>query len=74
MNARVGINTDYIEGVDLVIPQNVIDYKENHHGDVFVNFLSDVNLRMLNGLFQDNEFTCISTSGKSVVDYICCSL
>lgn len=48
MNARVGINTDYIEGVDLVIPQNVIDYKENHHGDVFVNFLSDVNLGMLN--------------------------
>lgn len=26
---------------------------------------------MLNGRFQDNEFTCISTSGKSVVDYIC---
>jgi hypothetical protein len=21
--------------------------------------------------FRDNEFTCISTSGKSVVDYIC---
>jgi hypothetical protein len=71
MNARVGINTEYIEGVDLVTPRNVIDYIENHHGDVFANFLSDVNLGMLKGRFQDNEFTCISTSGKSVVDYIC---
>ena len=26
---------------------------------------------MLNDRFQDNEYTCISTSGKSVVDYIC---
>jgi hypothetical protein len=43
------------------------DYIENHHGDAFAN----VNLGMLNGRFQDNEFTCISTSGKSVVDYIC---
>ena len=48
-------------------PRNVIDYIENHHGDVFAN----VNLGMLNSRFQDNEFTCISTSGKSVVDYIC---
>jgi hypothetical protein len=38
---------------------------------VFANFLSDVNLGMLHGRFQDNEFICISTSGKSVVDYIC---
>ena len=38
---------------------------------MFANFLSDVNLGMLNGHFQDNEFICISTSGKSVVDYIC---
>ena len=48
-------------------PRNVVDYIENHHGDVFAN----VNLGMLNGRFRDNEFSCISTSGKSVVDYIC---
>lgn len=71
MNSRVGVNTDYIERVDLVKPRNVIDYIGNHHGDVFVNFLSDVNHGMLNGRFLDNEFTCISTSGKSVIDYIC---
>jgi hypothetical protein len=53
--------------VDLLKPRNVIDYIENHHGDVFAN----VNLGMLNSRFQDNEFTCISTSGKSVVYYIC---
>ena len=57
--------------MDLLKPRNVIDYIENHHEEVFPNFLSDVNLGMLNGRFHDNEFTCISTSGKSVVDYIC---
>ncbi|VDI33576.1 Hypothetical predicted protein [Mytilus galloprovincialis] len=70
-NSRVGSNSDYIEGVDLVKPRNYIDHTENHHGDVFINFLSDVNFGMLNGRFNDNQFTCISTTGKSVVDYIC---
>lgn len=70
-NARIGPNLDYIEGVDLVKPRNVLDTVENHHGDVFSNFLSDINFGMLNGRFEDNEYTYISTTGKSVVDYIC---
>jgi hypothetical protein len=45
--------------LSLLKPRNVIDYIENHHEDVFANFLSDVNLGMLNGHFHDNEFTHI---------------
>ncbi|VDI38103.1 Hypothetical predicted protein [Mytilus galloprovincialis] len=71
MNARMGLNSDYIEGVDLVKARSVIDCGENKHGDSFANFLSDVNFCMLNGRFSENEFTCISTTGKSVVDYMC---
>jgi len=26
---------------------------------------------MLNGRFEDNDFTYISTTGRSVIDYIC---
>ena len=71
MNTRVGLNTDFIEGVDLVTPRNVIGYTENGHGDAFINFLCDAHFAKLNGRFKDNDFTCISTKGKSVVDYIC---
>ncbi|VDI47596.1 Hypothetical predicted protein [Mytilus galloprovincialis] len=70
-NSRVGQNTDYVEGVDNVKPRNIVDFSENHQGDIFINFLSDINFAMLNGRFHDHEFTCISTSGKSVVDYMC---
>ena len=52
MNARVRINTDYIEGVDLVKPRNIRYYIENHHGDVFANFVSDVNLGMFKRSFS----------------------
>ncbi|CAC5382575.1 unnamed protein product [Mytilus coruscus] len=71
LNSRVGQNTDYVEGVDNVKPRNIVDFSENHQGDIFINFLSDINFAMLNGRFHDHEFTCISTSGKSVVDYMC---
>ncbi|VDI45625.1 Hypothetical predicted protein [Mytilus galloprovincialis] len=70
-NSRVGYNLDYIEGVDLIKPRTVVDATENHQGDVFINFLCDVNFAMLNGRFNDSDFTCISGSGRSVVDYIC---
>ena len=71
MNSRVGNNSDYVEGVDNLKPRNVIDHYENYQGDKFINFLCDTNFAMLNGRFNDNEFTYISPTGRSVVDYIC---
>ncbi|CAC5399360.1 unnamed protein product [Mytilus coruscus] len=70
-NSRVGRNLDYIEGVDNVKPRNVVDFSENHSGDVFINFLCDTNISMFNGRFDDREFTYISPMGKSVVDFMC---
>ncbi|VDI73300.1 Hypothetical predicted protein [Mytilus galloprovincialis] len=70
-NSRVGRNLDYIEGVDNIKPRSVVDFTENHQGDAFINFLSDANFAMLNGRFGDNDFTYISPTGRSVVDYVC---
>ena len=59
----------YIEDVDQVKQRSKIDYKENDHGDAFINFLCDTNFAMLNGRFED-DFTSMSTKGKSIVDYM----
>ena len=70
-NARCGSNTEYIEGVDDVKPRTVIDQTENHNGDLFCEFLSDINFAMVNGRIGVNDYTYISPRGKAVVDYIC---
>lgn len=44
---------------------------ENYNGDLFINFLTDINFAMLNGCIGLNDFTYISPQGKSVVDYMC---
>ena len=48
-NSRCGSNTDYMEGMDDLIPRSVMDRSENFNGDLFVEFLSDINFAMLNG-------------------------
>ena len=70
-NARIGHNTDFIEGVDNIPLRAVKDTTVNHYGDIFVDFLVDSNFCILNGRIghQDN-FTCVSKKGRSVVDYV----
>ena len=51
--------------------RNVIDDIRNTQGEEFVEFLQEMNMCVLNGRFVDDNFTCISTKGRSVVDYIC---
>jgi hypothetical protein len=71
INARYGIQQDYIEGVDDVKPREIIDYGENNYGDLFLDHLITTNMSMLNGRFNNNNgFTQISQKGKSVVDYV----
>ena len=41
------------------------------NGDLFIEFLTDINFAMLNGRIGANDFTYISPRGRSVVDYIC---
>ena len=71
LNARIGSKKDYIEGIDSVPPKSVIDPVVNGHGKVFIEFLQECNLCVLNGRVTPslNDYTCISTRGKSVVDY-----
>ena len=71
MNSRIGENSDYIEGVDKVPPRVCIDTTENGYGQDFIDFCIDCNMCVLNGRFgSSDDFTCISTRGRSVVDYI----
>ncbi|CAC5415578.1 unnamed protein product [Mytilus coruscus] len=70
-DSRTGNKSDYIEGVDEISPRSVIDVNENYNGDLFIDFLTNINFAMLNGKIGLNDFTYISPQGKSVVDYMC---
>ena len=70
-NARISDVSDYIEGVDNLPCRNVVDFTKNTHGDIFCDFLVNSNCCVLNGRHSiSNDFTCISSKGMSVVDYI----
>jgi len=70
-NSRCGNFEDFIVGVDSIPQRFVIDTKCNHYGELFVDFLINTNMCMLNGRFDknDDDFTSVSTKGCSVVDY-----
>ena len=57
LNARVGQESDYIEGVDDVKPREVIADTINRYGDHFLDFLINCNFCMLNGRLGTNDFT-----------------
>ena len=63
-NSRCGPNNDYIEGVDDIVPRPVIDYTENLNGDLFIEFLTDINFAMLNGRIGVNDCTYTSPWGR----------
>ena len=69
-NSRCGDEPDYIQGVDNVPPREVIDGKINPYGQLFIDFLTDCNLCMINGRVGENDFTNINGNGSSVVDDI----
>ena len=69
-NSRVSDMPDFIEGIDILPERNVVDFTNNSYGDIFCEFLSNVNCCILNGRnFLNNDYTFISTRGTSVVDY-----
>jgi hypothetical protein len=71
-NARIGALKDYIDGIDdNILQRRVIDNVSNDHGNAFIDFMQEANMCVTNGRIQgENDFTCISTRGHSVVDYI----
>ncbi|CAG2203532.1 unnamed protein product [Mytilus edulis] len=61
---------DYIPGVDNLPEREVIDFKANSYGEIFCEFLSNVNCCVLNGRNHlNNDYTYVSTRGSSVVDF-----
>ena len=48
--------------------RKVIDVVKNSQGETFVDFLSSVNMAVVNGSKGQDAFTCISSKGCSVVD------
>ena len=72
VNARCGMNQDFIEGADEIVERQIIDATQNYYGDLFIDHLITSNMFMLNGRVgasPGNDFTHISGRGKSVVDY-----
>ena len=70
-NSRCGDLKDFIAGIDDIAPRNVIDFKTNYYGERLIEFLTNTNMCMLNGRFDQNfdNFTSVSVRGSSVVDY-----
>ena len=70
-NSRCGELDDFIVGVDNIIHRNTLDYTVNYYGELFIDFLINTNMIMLNGRFNkcDDNFTSISVKGHSIVDY-----
>ena len=71
LNARIGNLCDCIVNVDHELPQRkVLDVTKNSQGEEFVDFLQEMAMCVLNGRSENDNYTCISTKGSSVVDYI----
>ena len=69
-NSRTGDLDDFISGIDDVPTRNVIDFSTNAYGELFIDFLLNTNMCMLNGRnCIKNDYTSVSTKGASVVDY-----
>jgi hypothetical protein len=69
-NSRCGHEYDYIAGVDDVSVRSVLDFTRNSYCNTFIEFLTSINCCMLNGrVSNNNDVTCVSSKGQSIVDY-----
>ena len=69
-NSRCGDLDDFIRGIDRVCDREVIDFCLNNYGKIFIDFLINTNMCILNGRGSgNNDFTSVSTIGNAVVDY-----
>ncbi len=72
VNCRIGEESDFIEGVHNIVNRSCLDKLKNSHGKECLNFLKDCKFCLLNGRVtsQFDNFTSVSTKGKTVVDYL----
>ena len=72
-NSRIGSCQDIIQNLDQEIPLlNNVDKCKNGYCDIFIDFLKDVKLCIINGRVspEHNDYTYCNVKGLSVVDYI----
>ena len=56
--------------VDDASVRSVLDFTRNSYCNTSIEFLTSINCCMLNGrVGNNNDFTCVSSKGQSVVDY-----
>ena len=56
--------------MDVLPERNTVDFTVNYYGELFIYFVINTHLCILNGRNSDrNDFTSISVKGCSVVDY-----
>ena len=72
LNSRIGELSDIISDIDGIPRRVVLDKNVNQHGHTFIDFLIDSKMCVLNGRFcnSSDNFTSVSTKGRSVVDFI----
>ena len=71
INARISNKKDTINVIDHIPDRTAIDEGYNKHGEAFLDFLIEARLAVTNGRINGhNDFTSVSTRGKSLVDYI----
>ena len=69
-NSRCGDMVDFIEGIDDLGYRETIDFNVNKYGHLLIEFLLNSNMCILNGRYcSSNDFTCITSTGRSVVDF-----
>ena len=72
LNARTGNLCDYIPEVEDIPPRKLVDTtRYNMYGEKLIEFVKDMKLCIINGRVspENGNFTCVSTRGRSVVDY-----
>ena len=76
LNSRTKSDLDFIPDIDgkFVSPRSNPDQLKNSHGNYFLQFLKDNRALICNGRITPdlNDFTFLSTRGRSVPDYIYC--
>ena len=61
---------DFVEGINDLNHRDIVDFSVNKYGHLLIEFLLNSNVCILNGRNSNlNDFTCITSIGRSVVDY-----
>ena len=71
--SRTGEMSDIISDIDGIPRRTAVDKNVNQHGHTLTDFLIDSKMCVLNGRFDNNtdNFTSVSTRGRSPVDFVC---